>query len=63
MVGERKCVYRAYRVLVGKLEYKRQRARPRPRWKGNIKNYLQVIGWGTWAGLIWLRIRISSELL
>ena len=37
MVGERKCAYRAYRVLVGKLEYKRQRSRPRSRWNGNIE--------------------------
>jgi hypothetical protein len=36
MVGERKCAYRAYRVLVGKPEYKRQFARPRRRWNGNI---------------------------
>jgi hypothetical protein len=45
-----------YRVLVGKLEGKRQFRRPRPRWEDNIMMDLQVLGWGAWTGLIWLRI-------
>jgi len=45
-----------YRVLVGKPEGKRPLGRPRSRWEDNIKIDLQELGWGTWAGLIWLRI-------
>jgi hypothetical protein len=36
-MGERRDVYR---LLVGKLEIKRQLGRPRLRWKNNIKMYL-----------------------
>jgi hypothetical protein len=35
-----------YRVLVGKLEGKRPLERPRRRWEGNIKMYLQEVGFG-----------------
>jgi len=45
-----------YKVLVGKPERKRPLGRPRHRWVGNIKIYLQEVGWGAWTGLIWLKI-------
>jgi hypothetical protein len=43
----------AYRLLVGKLEGKRQLGRPRHRWGGNIKMDLVEIGLGEldWIGL------------
>jgi len=59
-MGERRGVYR---VVVGKPEGKRALGRPRHRWKDNIKMDLQEIGWGAWAGLIWLRIGTSSGQL
>jgi hypothetical protein len=40
-MGERKCVYR---LLVGKLERKRQLGRTRRRWEDNIKMDLQEVG-------------------
>ena len=42
-----------YRVLVGKLEGRRQLGRPRPRWADNIRTYLQEVGCGymDWIGL------------
>jgi hypothetical protein len=58
-VGRRKD---AYRVLVGKPKGKRPRKMPWPRWSDNIKMYLQEVAWGTWTGLIWLRIRINGGL-
>jgi hypothetical protein len=36
----------AYRVLVAKLEGKRQLGRTRRRWEDNIKMDLQEMGWG-----------------
>jgi hypothetical protein len=48
----------AYRILVG-----RPLGRPRCRWKDNIKTDLQEVGWGTWTGLIWLRIGTGGRLL
>jgi hypothetical protein len=53
----------AYRVLVGKTEGKRPLGRPRHRWDDIIKMYLQEVGWGTWIGLIWLRIGTGGGLL
>jgi len=35
-----------HRVLVGKLEGKRQLGRPRRRWEDNFKMYLQEVGGG-----------------
>jgi hypothetical protein len=52
-MGERKGVYR---VLGGKPKGKRPLERPRHRWENNIKMDLQEIGWGAWAGSIWVRI-------
>jgi len=45
-----------YRVLVGKPEGKRPLGRPRRRWEDKIKMDLQEVGWGSWTGLIWVRI-------
>jgi len=53
LMGERRD---AYMVLVGKPEGKRPLGRPRYIWEDNIKMDLQELGWGAWAGLIWLRI-------
>jgi len=60
----------AYRVLVGKPEEKRPLGRPRHRWEDNIKMDLQEVKWGSWIGLIWLRVgtgggpcKCSNELL
>jgi hypothetical protein len=41
----------AYRILVGKLEGKRQLRRPRRRWVNNIKMDLRETGWG---GMGWI---------
>jgi hypothetical protein len=45
-----------YRVLVGKTEVKRPLGRPRHSLEDNIKMDLQEVRWGSWTGLIWLRI-------
>ena len=56
--GERRGVYR---VVVGKPKGKRPLARPRHRWKNNIKLDLQEAGiGGAWAGLMWLRVGTSG---
>ena len=52
-VGERRGVYR---VLVKKPEGKRLLDRPRHRWEDSINMDLQEVEWGTWTGLIWLRL-------
>jgi hypothetical protein len=46
----------AYRVLMWRPEGKKTLARPRRRWEENSKINLQEVGWGTWTGLIWLRV-------
>jgi hypothetical protein len=46
----------AYRALVGKPEGRTPLGRPRHRWEDNIKMDLREVGWGAWAGSIWLRI-------
>ena len=51
-MGERRAVYR---VLLGEHEEKRPHGRPKLRRENNIKIDVQELGWGTWAGLIWLR--------
>jgi hypothetical protein len=48
--GERR---RVYRVLVGKLEEKRQFGRPKYRWEDNIKMNLQEVGCG---GMDWIEL-------
>jgi hypothetical protein len=46
-----------YRVLVGKPE---GIGRPRRKGEDNIKMDIQELGWGSWTGLIWLRIGTVS---
>jgi len=46
----------AYRVLVGRPEWKRQPGRPRFIWDYNIKMNLQEVGWVALTELIWFRI-------
>jgi hypothetical protein len=53
----------AYRVLVGKPEGKRPLGRPRHRLEDDVKMDLQVIGWGVWIVLIWLRTETHGRLL
>jgi hypothetical protein len=50
----------AYWDLVGKHERNRPLVRHRHRWENNIMMELQEVGWGTWTGLIWLRIGASA---
>jgi hypothetical protein len=59
-MGEGRSVYR---ILVGKPEGKRPLGRTRHRWEDNIKLDLQDMGWGAWAGLIWLWIGTGSKHL
>jgi hypothetical protein len=59
-MGKERC---AYRILVGRPEGRRPLGRPRRRWEDNINMYLQEVGWGAWAGLIWLRIGTDGGLL
>ena len=58
--GERSGVYR---VLVEKLDGKGPLGRPRCRGNDNSKMDLQEIGWGTWTGLMWLRVGTGGGLL
>ena len=57
--GERR---RVYRVLVGKLEGKRQFGRPKYRWEDNIKMDLQEVGCGSmeWIELVQDRDRLRT---
>jgi hypothetical protein len=52
----------AHKVLEGKPGGKILLGSPRRRWKDNIEMNLQEVGWGTWTGLIWLRIGIGDGL-
>jgi hypothetical protein len=36
--------------------------RPRSRREDNIKVKLREVGWETWTGLIWLRIKTGGRL-
>jgi hypothetical protein len=54
---------REERVLMEKPEGRRPLGRHRSRCECNIKMDLQEVGWGTWSGLIWLRIGTGSGLL
>jgi hypothetical protein len=53
----------AYRVLVGRPEGNRPHGRPTHRLEDNIKIDLQEVGWGTWTGLLRLRIGTAGGLL
>jgi hypothetical protein len=59
-MGEGRCVYR---VLVGRLEFKRPLGRPRRRWEDNIKMDLREIGIDGAKWLRWFRIGSSGGLL
>jgi len=54
---------RAYRVLVGKPEERRQLGAPTRRWDENIKVDLKELVWGAWAELIWPRTGTAGDLL
>ena len=43
-----------YRILVGRPEGNILHAKPRYKWKNNIKVELQELGWGAWSGLVCL---------
>jgi hypothetical protein len=58
-----KYVDRLDRVLLGKQEGKGPFGRPTRRCDDNAKMDLQGIGLGTWAGLMWLRIRTGGFML
>jgi hypothetical protein len=51
-----------YRVLVGKPE-ERPLGSPRRRLEDDTNVVLEEVGWGSWAGLIWLRIVTGGGLL
>jgi hypothetical protein len=59
-MGERRYIYR---ILVGKPEAMMPHGRPGHRWEGNMKMYIQEIGWGAWTGLIWLKIWTGGGFL
>jgi len=59
-VGDRRD---ATRVLGRRRERKGLIGKPRLKWKDNIKMDRQGVGWGTWTGLIWLRIGTGGGLL
>jgi hypothetical protein len=42
---------------------KKPLGRPRRKWEDNIKMDLQEVQWGTWTGLIWLRIGTGGGLV
>jgi hypothetical protein len=54
---------RIYWVLVGEPEGKSPLGIPRNRWEDNIKMDIQEVEWGTWTGLIWLRMWTSGGYL
>jgi len=45
---------------VRKPERKKPLGRPRRKWEDNIKMDLQVVGWGAWTELVWLRIETGG---
>jgi hypothetical protein len=59
-MGERRVVYW---VLVGNPEGKGHLGRPRCRLEDNIKMDLQVVKWGAWNKLNWLRIGTGGRHL
>jgi len=44
----------------GENEGQRPLGRPRRKWEDNIKMELQEVGWGTWTGLIMLRLETDG---
>jgi hypothetical protein len=59
-MGEKR---KAYRLLVGEPEEKRQLGRPRRRWVDNIRMDLERWDGVMWTGLVRFRIGTSGELL
>jgi len=59
-IGKRKG---AYRFLVGKSKRKRTLGIRMLILEDNIKIHLREVEWGTWAGLIWLRIGRGEGML
>jgi hypothetical protein len=59
-MGERRDLYR---VLVAKPDGKRPLGRTRRRREDSIKMCIQEVGWGTWTGLLWLRIGTGGWIL
>jgi len=53
----------AYRLLVEKSKGTRPPGRPKHKWENNIKMDLQEVEWGTWTGLIWLRVGTGGGIL
>jgi hypothetical protein len=47
----------------GKCERNRPLGRLKSGWEDNIKMDLQEVGWGTWNGMMWLRIVTGGRLL
>jgi len=58
-IGERRG---AYRVVLGRPEWKRPLGGPRRRWEDNIKIDFQEMDWRAWIGLMWHRIWTSGGL-
>jgi len=53
----------SYKILVGKLEWKRPLRRSGRKWENNIRMDLREIGGNLWSRFIWPRTGISGGLL
>jgi len=53
----------AYRVVLGRREWKRPLGGPRRRWEDNIKIDFQEMDWRAWIGFMWHRIGTGGGLL
>ena len=53
----------ACNILMGNPVRKRLLVIPRHRCEYNIKMVVQEVGWGSWPGLVWLRIETDGGLL
>ena len=53
----------AYRIVIVTHEGRRPLGTPRKRWEVNIKIFVQDVGWGTWIGFFWLRLRTGGRFL
>jgi hypothetical protein len=52
-----------YRILKGVIEQKRQRGKPRLRWKDNITMDLKELRWEATTGQTWLKTGTSGRQL
>jgi hypothetical protein len=50
----------AYKILVGKLEGKRPRGRPRRRWEDNIRKDPRTI---RWKGVDWIHLAVVNTVM